>query len=415
MILHAAPSALRRAAVLGLLLAGAGAPAAAGDVTPPWVSLAGSGLMTLPDTSTLEPGRLNFALTFDNQDRDPLRLDVTDLSVAWVVGLRPGLETYGHAVVSRAVAASPRPALFPSPIDLLVPRGFAVPPRPYYPQYTPLPYVNRTGTSQVGRFMPGDVVAGVKKTLCAPSGTTPGLATSAEIKLPLTRDLADLQSGSGTGAVDERVRLTAEWGGSHRSVVASVAYTHRGTPAWGDRVIVFDRGGSADFTDQPLRLANEVGLGVGLRQVVTSRVALVAEVTKAAEVGGRTRAVQGPGPLDVSVGAQLRWRDASVMAGIRYHANSVPRMTRYASPLGGLADLTDVAPADLAPYLSAIGASGAMPFLRHRGQSALQTPNGGPPLPAGARILPADLIVQAHDQVGYMLVCAWTFGKVRPR
>jgi hypothetical protein len=371
--------------------------------------------MTLPDTSTLERGRLSFALTIDNQDRDPMKLDILDLSAAWVIGLGRGLETYGHAVVSRAVAASPRTALFPAPLDLLVPRGLPVPPRPYYIQYTPLPYVNRTGTSQLGRFMPGDLVAGVKKTLRVPAGVSPGLAASGEIKIPLTRDLADLQSGSGTGAVDERVRLTAEWGGSARSVVASVAYTHRGTPAWGDRVIVFDPSGSADVTDLPLHLANEVGFGIGLRQAVTSKVALVAEVTKATEVGRCTRAFRGPGPLDVSAGAQLRWRDATVMAGLRYHANSVPRMTRYAWPLGGLADLSRVTDADLAPYLSAIGASGAMPFLRHRGQSALQIPKGSPPLPADALILPSDLTVHAHDQVGYMLVCGWTFGKITRR
>jgi hypothetical protein len=414
MILDAAHLVLGRTAVIGLLLAGAGAPAAAEGAMPPWVSLSGSGLMTLPDTSTLERGRYNIAFTFDNQDRDPLKLDVLDLSAAWVIGLRPGLETYGHAVVSRAVAVSPRATLFPSPIDILVPRGLPVPQRPYYPMYTPIPYVNRTGRSQLGRFLPGDAVAGVKKTFRLPSGKRPGLAASAEIKVPLAWGLADLQSGAGTGTIDERARITAEWGDVTRSVVTSLVYTHRGTPGWGDRVIVFDPSG-VQVTDEPLRLANEVGLGLGLRQVVRSRVALVAEVTRVAEVGGHTRAVRGPGPLDIAAGAQLRWRSALVTAGLRYHANSVPRMTRYAWPLGGLADLSQVADADLVPYLSAIGASGAFPFLRHRGQSALELPGAGPPLPDGARILPADLTVRAHDQIGYMLVCGWTFGKVSRR
>ena len=104
-----------------------------------------------------------------------------------------------------------------------------------------------------------------------------------------------------------------------------------------------------------------------------------------------SRAVQGPGPLDIGAGVQVRWRSAVVTAGLRYHANSVPPMTRYASPLGGLADLSQVDDADLVPYLSAIGASGAVPFLRHRGQSALELPGSGPPLPEGARILPAEL------------------------
>ena len=322
---------------------------------------------------------------------------------------------YGHAVVSRAVAVSPRTTLFPSPIDILVPRGLPVPQRPYYPQYTPIPYVNRTGRSQVGRFLPGDAVAGVKKTLRAPSGIAPGLAASADIKVPLAWGLADLQSGAGTGAVDERARLTAEWGGRTRSVVASAAYTHRGRPSWGDRVIVFDASGTADAQDLPMRLPGEVGLGLGMRQAVTPKVALVAEVTKLAEVGGRTHAFREPGPLDVVAGAQARWRDVAVTGALRYHANSVPRMTRYVSPLGGLADLSRVADADLVPYLTAIGASGALRFLRHRSQSALEIPDGGPPLPDGARILPPDLLVRAHDQIGYVLACGWTFGKAGRR
>ena len=122
-----------------------------------------------------------------------------------------------------------------------------------------------------------------------------------------------------------------------------------------------------------------------------------------------------PGPLDVVAGTQVRWRRLAVTGALRYHANSVPRMTRYVSPLGGLADLSRVADAALVPYLAAIGASGAMRFLRHRGQSALQIPDGGPPLPDGARILPPDLLVRAHDQIGYVLAFGWTFGKAGRR
>jgi hypothetical protein len=415
MIFHPVRLPLRRTAVLVLLLAGASAPALADEAAPRWVSLSGSGLISLPDTSTLERGRYNLAVTFDNQDRDPLKLDVLDLSAAWVAGLGPRLETYGHAVLSRAVAVSPRTALFPSPIDLVVPEGQPVPQRPYYPMYTPFPYVNRTGKSQLGLFQPGDAVAGVKKTLRGPSGARPGLAASAELKLPLAWGLADLQSGSGTGTVDERARLTAEWGGGARSVVTSVAYTHRGRAPWGDRVIVFDPSGPARMTDLPLRLANDLGLGAGFRQRLGSRLAAVAEVTKVIEVGGHTRAYREPGPLDVAAGAQLRWRGAAVTAGLRYHANSVPGMTRYPSPLGGLADVSRVADPDLAAYLDAIGASAALRFLRHRGQTALALPPDGPPLPPEARLLPADFTVRGHDQVGYVLACGWTFGKPAKR
>ena len=415
MILHATRFVFLHLLVPGLLLTGAGSPAAADDVTAPWVSLSGTGLINLPAASTLSRGRFNAGFTVDNQDRDPLRLDVVDLSAAWVVGLGRGLEAYGHAVVSRAVAVSPRATLFPSPLDIVVPRGLPVPRPPYYPQYAPIPYVNRTGRSQVGQFLPGDAVFGVKKALRPASGKVPALAASAEIKLPLAWGLADLQGGAGTGAVDERARVTAEWGGRSRCLVASVAYTHRGTPSWGDRVIVFDPSGGVSVTDLPMRLPGELGLGLGVRQVVTSRLALLAEATKAAEVGGATRAFREPGPFDITAGAQVRWRQLALTGGLRYHANSVPRLTRYASPLGGLADLSDVGEADRMSYLSAIGASSVAPFLRHRSQSAIEIPEGGPPLPSGARLLPADLTIRAHDQVGYVLVCGWTFGRARIR
>ena len=47
MILHAAHLLLRRIPVLGLLLAGATAPAAAAEATPPWVSLTGQRCVNL--------------------------------------------------------------------------------------------------------------------------------------------------------------------------------------------------------------------------------------------------------------------------------------------------------------------------------------------------------------------------------
>src|SRR5712692_2376808 len=111
-----------------------------------WPSLTGSGLFSLPDTSTLRPRRLDVSVTVDNQDRDPIRLDSLDLSAAWTYGIKSRLETYGHAVVSRAVALADRPTLFPPPVDIVLPRGASIPNRPYYTVYEPFPYVSRTGS-----------------------------------------------------------------------------------------------------------------------------------------------------------------------------------------------------------------------------------------------------------------------------
>ena len=79
-----------------------------------WLSLNGSGLIALPDTSTLAPGRVSLAAGVDNRDRDPLKMDVLDFDAAWTIGVAPRLETYGHVVMARAITVSPRPTLFPS-------------------------------------------------------------------------------------------------------------------------------------------------------------------------------------------------------------------------------------------------------------------------------------------------------------
>src|SRR6266511_4218646 len=283
-----------------------GSPSGTGE--EPWVSLSGSGLFSLPDLST-----------------------------AWTVGVRPRLETYGHLVLSRAVAVAERPTLLPPPLDLIVSEGARPPRRPYYPVYAPFPYVGRTGSSQLGRFVPGDAVFGAKMRLAEQKAGRPALAVSAELKVPLTSSLSKLQSGAGTGGFDQSVRITAEWRGRQPSLVVSAGFTHVGLGPFGDRLIVFRPQGDVEVTESPLRLANRVSLGLGYRHTLRSWVALVAEATKVGEVGGHTSAFREAGPLDISAGAQLRRGRVHLTLGLRYHANSVPRFRIHDFPLGGLA------------------------------------------------------------------------------
>lgn len=390
-----------------------GSPSGTGE--EPWVSLSGSGLFSLPDTSTLEKGHVNLALLLENQDRDPLRLDVLDLSTAWTVGVRPRLETYGHLVLSRAVAVAERPTLLPPPLDLIVPEGASPPRRPYYPVYAPFPYVGRTGSSQLGRFVPGDAVFGAKMRLAEQKAGRPALAVSAELKVPLTSSLSKLQSGAGTGGFDQSVRITAEWRGRQPSLVVSAGFTHVGLGPFGDRLIVFRPQGDVEVTESPLRLANRVSLGLGYRHTLRSWVALVAEATKVGEVGGHTSAFREAGPLDISAGAQLRRGRVHLTLGLRYHANSVPRFRSHDFPLGGLADFTSVSEGDLERYLTAIGAAAALPHLGDRRQIALVPAANAPPLPEGARILPPTYTVRSHDRVAYVVVTGWSLGSARRR
>jgi hypothetical protein len=381
----------------------------------PWASASGSGLLSLPDTSTLAKKHLNLGIAIDNQDRDPLRLDVIDYAITWNYGIRSDVETYGHVVVSRAVTVSDRPSLFPPPVDIVLPAGTPVPRRPYYLLYAPFPYVNRTGTSQFSKLVPGDAVFGGKVRLLTPRERRPGVAATLELKLPLTGDLSSLQAGAGTGGFDQTVRLTAEWRRRRQSLAASVGLTHVGQPAFGDRLIVVQPEGGSNRTELPVHLASRLHLGLGFRHVLTPSAALVAEVTRVAAFGGRTAAFEVSGPLDITAGGQFRRHRLHLTLGLRYHANSVPNYQTDPCPFGGMADLTSVAPAARDAYLTEIGAGAAVPYIRDRSQIAAFVPAHGPSLPKGALVLPPVYTVRSHDRIASMLVLEWGFGRAREK
>src|SRR3989441_6620398 len=72
------------------------------------------------------------------------------------------------------------------------------------------------------------------------------------------------------------------------SLVVSAGFTHVGGAPFGDRLIVFHPQGDVEVTESPLRLPNRVSLGLGYRHTLRSWAALIAEATKAVEVGGHT-------------------------------------------------------------------------------------------------------------------------------
>jgi hypothetical protein len=386
------------------LLAGPGPRAGA-----EWASLAGSGLLTLPDTATLPAGRPRLVVFLDNRDRDPIQLDQIDFSLGLSLGVSASAEAYGQLVLSRAVAIGDRLALFPPPLDLLLPEGVRPPPRPYSPLHAPIPYVNRLGSGQLRRFVPGDAVLGAKLRFRGAGGAWPALAASAELKLPLAKDVAKLQSGAGTGGLDVLGRLTAEWHASPWQLVAAASFQRVGAPRLGDRLITYRASGEVAVADQPLRLPDRIEAGLGARRALKPSLALVAELVKAAEVGDRTPVMPAPGPLDALVGAQLRRGRAQLTLAARYHLNSIDPGSASWS-LGGLADVSRVSDADLEAYLQSIGAGAAFPYFRERSQRALVYPPGGPPLPPGTLLLPAEYALKPHGRLGFMILFAWTLG-----
>ena len=72
------------------VLVGLGAAATAGAEETAWPSVAGSGFFTLADARTLPPGRVLLGAAVDNRDRDPLGIDLLDLSGTFASGSRRG-------------------------------------------------------------------------------------------------------------------------------------------------------------------------------------------------------------------------------------------------------------------------------------------------------------------------------------
>ena len=396
-------------AALCLLSGLAPAPAAAQATEPAHrgLSLRGSGLFTLPEAGVLPRGDVLAGVGVNNRDRDPLGLDVLDGSVIFAAGLGGGFEAYGEAVMSRVAAMPELPTLPPPPLDIVVAPGAAVPARPHYAVFAPVPYVNKRGTARFDDWVRGDALVGLKYRFTDADGRRPALAVAGELTVPLARGLADLQSGAGTGAVDAGARLLAQWGGGPTRLVASLLYTRTGRPPQGDRVVVASAGG-ARVEDLPLDLPDRLEAGAGLRRALGRRLAAIAEASAVFEVGARTATVDAAPPLDLLGGVQARFGRARISAALRYHARSLPSGELRRSPVAGLVDITGVDATAQADYLRAIGAAGALPSLRPRTQRLLAVRNPGS-LPPGAHVVPATYAIRSEHQVGFVITAAVAF------
>jgi hypothetical protein len=366
----------------------------------PWLSLAGSGLLTLPDTATLAPRRGGLMLTVDNRDRDPLGIDVFDAALAWSFGVRQRLELYGHWTFSRVVALPEAPALPPPPLDLVLPAGSPAPPRPYYALYAETPYLNHRGDARFDQFVQGDALVAAKLRLLDARGRRPAVALALELRPPLTRGRHALASGSGTGGFDAGLRMISEWRLGRLSLVANAAYTRVGAPPDGDRIITASAG-QASVVEEPLRLPDRLDLGVAVRRELSSRLQL--------SVGDRTRVLDARAPLDFLAGVQGRFGHLRVVAALRYHGRSLPSGELRRAPLAGFVDLTDTSDADAARYLTAIGLGGAAGQLRPNVQRAVAAPVTTAPLPPGARVIPESYRIRSEHQLGSVFLLGWRF------
>jgi hypothetical protein len=397
--------------LLAMLLAGPATPPVAptpSDTPSPWAALLGSGLLTLQDTATFPKGKFAAAVTIDNRDRDPHGLDIFDGAIAWNLGVTPWSEAYGRFIFNRSVAVPDTPVLPPPPLDLIVLPGASPPRRPLYSLYPPTPYVDDTGAIHFGAGTPGDGLVGFKARALPQKGARPALAGSFELQFPIARNLRDLQHGAGTGGFDVRVGGIAEWLRGRWSVVASTSFTRVGGPPFPDRRIEW-RGGSVVATDEDLVLPHRVDAGVGARRVLRDNLAAVAEVTTVFDVGHRTRTLDRARPVDVLAGLQFRHKRLRVTAAVRDHRNALPSMKERPSPLAGMVDMTRVTEADFVRYLDEAGLSDVVPLIRIGTHRLMGPAPGGPPLPAGARVIPETYRIRSEHQIGFLMLWAWTF------
>ena len=376
----------------------------------PAPSLLGSGLLTLHDTRTLPRGRFTAATTLHNRDRDPLGIDVFDYSLAFAVGVKPRMEVYGNAVFSRVVVvpdfSQTWPALPPPPLDLVMPQAMAVPERPYYAIVPPFPYANGRGDQKFSDLVPGDLVLGLKARLRDGNEERTGFAVSGEIKIPLTRRMGALQSGSGTGGVDLSARGIAERRFAGMDVVTSATLTYVGGAPLDDRLLIANPEGSA-IVQEPLRLSSRIDLGVGLRRAISPRVALVGEAVATIEIYG-AKTLDRVSPLDLLAGVQARAGRVRLTTGILYAGGSPPSGATRLSPLAGFVDLSRASESDARQYLQQGGVGGAASHLRPGVQ--IVTPRvPGAALPTGARVIPDRYTIVSEHQIGYVFVLGWAF------
>jgi hypothetical protein len=298
------------------------------------------------------------------------------------------------------------PALPPPPLDLVMPQAMAVPERPYYAIVPPFPYANGRGDQKFSDFVPGDLVLGLKARLRDGDEKRTGFAVSGEIKIPLTRRIGALQSGSGTGGVDLSARGIAERRFAGMDIVTSATLTYVGGAPLDDRLLIANPEGSA-IVEEPLRLASRIDLGVGLRRALSPRVALVGEMVATIEIYG-AKTLDRISPLDLLAGVQARAGRVRLTTGILYAGGSPPSGVTRLSPLAGYVDLTRVSESDARQYLQQGGVGGAAAHLREGVQ--IVTPRvPGAALPTGARVIPDRYTIVSEHQIGYVVVLGWAF------
>jgi len=355
-------------------------------------SLAGS-MLTVEEASVLSPGVFELGLLVDNYDRDPLGIDVVDGGVAWRVGVARPLELQFGYQLTRSVSSPGSHPVPPPPLDIVVLDG-SLPSDPYRAMYWPMPYLAHH-TARVDDMVSGEYTFGAKVRLFGPRGLRPAVAATAQLTVPSSTAAYELSKGSGSGSLDVGFHVATSWRHERLRVSGNLGVGLTGDLRRSDRLLVV--GDESTPLERTIRRPQFLysGLGVGFR--VWGGLWAVAEVSGWSPFGDHTPMQNEAGASDALGGLQLRVRNLTLSAGIRWHLFP-PRdgMTLPTGPLAGAADLSRVSEAERTRLLASIGADSQRPGAN----LVVLGLSEDTPLPEGASTVAREYATSTRGNVG---------------
>src|SRR4030042_1117644 len=237
----------------------------------PWTGPAGGGLLSVAEAHIVPPRRGACGLSFDNYDRDPFGLDITDLALSCRIGIVRHVEFAATYQIARGVVVPGDPPIPPPPMDIFVASG-EPPQAPYRVMYMPMPFLPRSSSS-ITEMRDGEYAMGFRVLVRHQHGAAPSIAIGARAIMTSSNALEDLQKGSGAGSTDVRIHGAATWDFGRFRTSVNLGYTHYGALGHRDRFI------TADASNAPK--AERPGLlhtGIGARYRLANRLWLIGEV-----------------------------------------------------------------------------------------------------------------------------------------
>ena len=384
------------------LLCGALAFVNPAEAQAPWSGTAGGGLLGVQEATVAAPRHGACGLMWDNYDRDPLGLDITDVRMSCRMGIVGRLEAFGSYDVARAVVVPGNPPVPPPPLDIIV-AGGEIPWTPYRVMYLPLPYIADDSSSVVDRIG-GQLSLGLKALVLRPRRFRPAIALSVQVTETASQSPDSLRRGAGDAATNLGAHASATWRLNSRFEPSlNLGYTRLGFMRYRDRFLTSE-GSLLPQAERP----NLLHLGAGVRFRASHRFHLIGQVMGWRPVGPHTPTLEYSGASDAMLGFQLRQGRFTLTSGFRQHLGpSSSDIRKRTGPLGDAVVLTNVAPSERARYLNALGVE--LPAFRQNVGILVLGASENIPLPDGAVHIPKTFSTNTHGNTGAIISLSYSF------